>query len=133
MIKGLSELVLLVESVPRAVSFYRDVLGLMLERPATDEWAWFLVEPASGRRRLAVHRGPLLFEEHSPFPPGARFGRAHFAFEVARADLSEHVERIRSAGVTVHGPVRIEWMKAVSWYFYDPDGNLLELWSPDGD
>jgi hypothetical protein len=22
-------------------------------------------------------------------------------------------------------------MRALSYYFYDPDGNLLEFWSPD--
>lgn len=24
-----------------------------------------------------------------------------------------------------------EWMKASAYYFYDPDGNMLEFWSPD--
>jgi hypothetical protein len=24
-------------------------------------------------------------------------------------------------------------MKATSYYFYDPDGNLLEFWSPNDD
>jgi catechol 2,3-dioxygenase-like lactoylglutathione lyase family enzyme len=31
----------------------------------------------------------------------------------------------------VYGPTEFEWMKARSYYFYDPDGNLLEFWSPD--
>jgi catechol 2,3-dioxygenase-like lactoylglutathione lyase family enzyme len=30
----------------------------------------------------------------------------------------------------VYGPVELEWMNAESYYFYDPDGNLLEFWSP---
>jgi len=29
------------------------------------------------------------------------------------------------------GPMRLEWMKADAYYFYDPDGNLLEWWTPD--
>jgi catechol 2,3-dioxygenase-like lactoylglutathione lyase family enzyme len=33
-------------------------------------------------------------------------------------------------GVDVFGPVEFEWMNAESYYFYDPDGNLLEFWSP---
>lgn len=31
----------------------------------------------------------------------------------------------------VFGPVYFDWMEALSYYFYDPDGNLLEFWSPD--
>jgi catechol-2,3-dioxygenase len=31
----------------------------------------------------------------------------------------------------VYGPKRFDWMSAEAWYFYDPDGNLLEFWSPD--
>ncbi|HRJ50634.1 MAG: VOC family protein [Phycisphaeraceae bacterium] len=131
MIRGLSELVLIVADVSRSAAFYSDIVGLKLERPATDQWAWFTVGPTSGRQRLALHRGPLLFEEHSPRPPGERFGRVHFAMEVPRQDLDSQVERVRSAGVAVYGPVRLEWMLADSWYFYDPDGNLVEFWSPD--
>jgi catechol 2,3-dioxygenase-like lactoylglutathione lyase family enzyme len=36
----------------------------------------------------------------------------------------------RSAGVEVYGPEQLDWMNAESYYFYDPDGNLLEFWSP---
>jgi catechol 2,3-dioxygenase-like lactoylglutathione lyase family enzyme len=41
------------------------------------------------------------------------------------------VQRVKKAGVDVYGPTEFEWMKARSYYFYDPDGNLLEFWSPD--
>ena len=81
-------------------------------------------------QRIGLHRGSLLFEEHSPFPEGERFGRVHFAFHVARDDLDRAVTRVRDAGVDVFGPVELEWMNARSYYFYDPDGNLLEFWSP---
>ena len=33
--------------------------------------------------------------------------------------------------VEVFGPVELEWRNARSYYFYDPDGNLLEFWSPN--
>ena len=54
----------------------------------------------------------------------------HFAFEVPRDDLDEAVARVRGADVEVFGPVDLEWMNAKAYYFYDPDGNLLEFWSP---
>ena len=54
-----------------------------------------------------------------------------FALEVARADIDREVGRVRAKGVDVFGPVRLEWMSAESWYFYDPDGNLVEYWVRD--
>jgi catechol 2,3-dioxygenase-like lactoylglutathione lyase family enzyme len=129
--RGLAELVLIVKDVRAAARFYADVVGLTLEHEATDEWAWFWAGEPGEPQRIALHRGPLLFEEHSPLPEGERFGRAHFAFDVARPELERAVERVKSSGVDVYGPVDFDWMKAQSYYFYDPDGNLLEFWSPD--
>lgn len=128
--RGLSELVLIVEDVPKAADFYEQVVGLIPEHRTGDEWAWFFAGPMDAKQRLALHRGPLLFEEHSPYPEGERFGRVHFAFEVSRDELDTNVERVRAAGVDVYGPVQLDWMNAESYYFYDPDGNLLEFWSP---
>lgn len=128
---GLAELVLIVKDVPASTRFYEDVVGLTLENEPSEEWAWFWAGKQGARQRVALHRGPLLFEEHSPYPEGERFGRVHFAFEVARDELDAAAGRVRKAGVEVHGPVELEWMNAQSYYFYDPDGNLLEFWSPD--
>jgi len=128
--RGFAELVLIVQDVPAAAGFYRDVVGLAPEHETSDEWAWFWAGEPGTPQRIALHRGSLLFEEHSPFPEGERFGRVHFAFDVAREDLDESVERVRRAGVEVYGPVDFDWRQARSYYFYDLDGNLLEFWSP---
>ncbi len=128
---GLSEVVLIVSDVPAAAAFYRDVVGLVPCAPASEGWAWFWAGQEGSAQRLAVHRGSLLFEEHSPLPPGRRFGPIHFALHVPRTGLDAAVDRVRAAGVMVHGPKRLEWMKAESYYFYDPDANLVEFWSPD--
>ena len=127
---GLAELVLVVEDVPRAARFYGDVVGLVAESPATDGWAWFWSGEPERSPRLALRTGPLLFEEHSPQPPAERWGRVHFALSVHRRALEDAVARV-AAHTTVHGPVRLEWMRATSYYFYDPEGNLVEYWSPD--
>lgn len=60
-----------------------------------------------------------------------RWGQVHYAFRVQRDRLEEALARVRSRGVEVHGPVWLRWMEADAYYFYDPDGNLLEFWSPD--
>lgn len=128
---GLAELVLIVQDVHAAARFYRDVVGLLPNTDPTDEWAWFWAGDPVTQQRLAVHKGSLLFEEHSPHPAGERWGPVHFALRVPRESLEAEVARVRSHGITVHGPTRLGWMKAVSYYFFDPDGNLVEFWSPD--
>jgi catechol 2,3-dioxygenase-like lactoylglutathione lyase family enzyme len=130
--RGFAELVLIVEDVPKAARFYRDVVGLELEHETGDEWAWFWAGRPGDTQRIALHRGTLLYEQHSPYPEGERFGHVHFAFDVARAELETSVERVRTAGVDVYGPVEFdEPFHAQSYYFYDPDGNLLEFFSPN--
>jgi catechol 2,3-dioxygenase-like lactoylglutathione lyase family enzyme len=73
----------------------------------------------------------LLFEDQSPHPEGHRFGNVHYAFEVPAVKLEEAAAHVRNQGVDVFGPVQLEWMNATSYYFYDPDANLLEFWARD--
>jgi catechol 2,3-dioxygenase-like lactoylglutathione lyase family enzyme len=129
--QGFAEIVLIVADVERAFAFYRDVVGLTPETEPANDWAWLWAGAVGEPQRIGLHRGTLLFEEHSPLPPGERFGKVHYAFRVARKDLEAAVNHVQSQGVTVYGPVRFDWMNALSYYFYDPDGNLLEWWSPD--
>ena len=129
-VKGFSEIVLIVNDIPNSKKFYEDIVGLTIES-ADEEWVWFYVGDRNGNQRLAIHKGKLLFEEKSPLPEGKRWGQIHFAFEVARDDFEKAVEKVKSKGVEIYGPVDFKWMKAKSYYFYDPDGNLIEYWSPD--
>ena len=117
--------------MPASARFYREVVGLEPDGEADESWAWFWAGEPGEPQRLAVARGPLLFEEHSPLPEGERFGQVHFAVRVPRERLESAVARVRGHGVEVYGPKRFDWMAAEAWYFYDPDGNLLEFWSPD--
>ena len=50
---------------------------------------------------------------------------------VPRERLDAAVDHLREENVEVYGPTHFQWMRAASYYFYDPDGNLLEFWSPD--
>ncbi len=126
-----AEIVLIVEDVGVAAKFYEEVVGLAVHRPANDDWVWFWMGEPGIPRRLALHKGPLLFEENSPHPAGQRWGRVHVAFNVPGEILESAAAHVRANGTPVYGPTRLEWMEATSYYFYDPDGNLLEFWSPD--
>ena len=126
---GISELLLVVEDVRSSARFYEEVVGLTPEKEANDEWAWFWAGTPGEAQRIALRKGPLLFEQHSPRPEGERWGAVHYAFEVSQDRLDDAVEHVRSKGVEVYGPVNLDLMDAISYYFYDPDANLIEWWS----
>jgi catechol 2,3-dioxygenase-like lactoylglutathione lyase family enzyme len=128
---GIAEIVLVVRDVPAAARFYRDVVGLAPDGEPSERWAWFFTGGEGRAKRLAMAKGPLLFEEHSPRPEGERWGPVHFALHVPADRLEQAIEDVRAHGVEIHGPVHFDWMRASGYYFYDPDGNLVEFWSPD--
>ena len=130
---GFAELVLVVADVREAARFYEEVVGLTPELEITDKWAWFYAGAVGEPTRLALAKGPLLFEGESPLGEDFRWGPTHYALRVKRSSFAEAIAHVRGCGVEVHGPTRLEWMKADSYYFYDPDGNLVEFWSPDPD
>ncbi len=127
----MTELVLVVADVHRAGAFYKDAFGLTYEREPSDGWAWLWTGEPGASARLGLSEGPLLFEEDSPMPEGKRWGPVHFAVRVERSEIESRLARVRAAGVDVLGPTYFEWMRAESWYMYDPDGNLAEFWVPD--
>jgi len=118
---GLSELILRVRDVPRAVAFYRDVVGLVVERTPSPQWAWMWTGTAGDLPRLGLTSKPLSF--------GAAHtgGPAHFAFAVARERIPEEKVRLESLGIEVEGPITFEAWRADSIYFSDPDDNRVEL------
>jgi catechol 2,3-dioxygenase-like lactoylglutathione lyase family enzyme len=130
--KGLHEIILVVKDVRRAARFYCDLLGLEPYSEITDDWAQLATISTDQKQWLGITKGPLLFEEFSPRPEGQRFGPIHFAFRGDARDLEGFVQNARRVGVKLLGPHR--WngrMEGTSYYFYDPDDNLGELWFPD--
>ena len=113
-IKGLYEIAIRVKDLPRAESFYKDVLGF--EEGLRDERRNWLFLRAGGDAGMVV-----LQEDKGEWPT------QHFAFTVDEADISRAASMLKAKGVAVSEPVYHEWMKAVSLYFDDPDGHALEL------
>ncbi len=119
--RGMSELILRVADVARSVAFYRDVVGITLERHDAPDWAWFWTGVQGAMPRLGLTSRPLSF--------GAAHcgGPAHFAFAVPRAAIPAEQARLEALGIEVEGPVTFEFWKADSIYFSDPDGHRAEL------
>lgn len=134
---GLSEVALPVKDVKASVRFYTDVVGLTLETGVGKDGA-FLWAGADQQQRVILLDKARLQARHSKSPffkkEGSILEQAHFAFRVPPEKLVAAVDHVRQRGVSVSEPVHFDIpgsMKATAYYFYDPDGNLLEFWSPD--
>ncbi|MBA3726137.1 MAG: VOC family protein [Armatimonadetes bacterium] len=128
----LFELVLCVKDVDVAAAFYREVVGLEpISRPGNG-WASFWAGEKNENRWLGLRQGSLLYEQHSPLPEGHRFGPVHYAFKLPASEFDATLERLRAHDITVYGPENWEpgRFEGSSYYFYDPDANLLEVWFP---
>ncbi len=114
---GFCELTLEARDMARLESFYTEVFDLeVLQRD--DDRIWL---GAGDRARLGI------------WSPGEKeFGdeggkHVHFAMAVEPSSLEDKVERLRSSGVDVHGPVEHPGGDR-SLYVEDPEGNVVEVW-----
>jgi catechol-2,3-dioxygenase len=133
MTAGISKIVLNVANIFESAWFYSEVMGLERDPAAPDEswgWAWFFTGEPGSDQRLGLHQGRMAYKDYSPIPGGPRPGPVHFALKVPPKSLDEFLESLRSKGVNLHGAAYHDWVRAVSYYLFDPDGNLIELFSP---
>jgi catechol 2,3-dioxygenase-like lactoylglutathione lyase family enzyme len=101
-----------VSDMDRAVSFYRDVLGLTLLRQDSATWAEF----DAGGRRFALHSAG------EGQPVGGGGATAVFAV----GDLNRAKRELAARGVTFTHEGDVEgYARFVS--FLDPDGNSVQL------
>jgi len=118
---GLSELILRVADVDRSLAFYRDALGLELEKRDSPSWAWLWSGPPGASPRIGLASRPLSY--------GAAHcgGPAHFAIAVPRSAIPREKARLEALGFAVEGPVHFAFWNADSIYISDPDDHRVEL------
>lgn len=124
MILDIFETHLTVRRLENAVEFYRDVLGLELASVFPQRRVAFFWAGGRGHSMLGLWEAGSM--------PLQMVG--HTAFAVRVEDVLAAPQRLREAGITpldldgatATEPVVLAWMPAVSIYFKDPDGNLLE-------
>ncbi len=115
---GLRHVALNVSNLGESVKFYQRVLGLELEWQPDDENAYL----TSGGDNLALHKARAGLSSHSAQPLD------HIGFAVRTPDaVDQWARRLEVAGVTLSRPPRTHRDGARSFYFPDPDGNLIQI------
>lgn len=140
MIRGVHHISLSTTNLDKLVHFYRDLLGMKLDRisPLAPGFAAF--ETVVGIRNVSgsvaqfnlgnMNMEVFCYTDPTPRPgerrPACDAGIRHIAFDVK--DIVVEYERLRAAGVDfISPPQYIEPGKCTSCYCYDPDGNIVEL------
>lgn len=120
-ITGLQDVYYNVSDMARAVTFYRDVLGLELVE-AGEYWSSFRVGDAS----LGLH-----WTEGPPVPPVPRDSHGAHAggtLTFATDDIDASLTTLRDRSVRILGTLNEPWGRLV--VFEDPDGNVLKIMAP---
>ncbi len=125
-IRGLTELVIWVRDMEKALHFYRDVLGLGVMSPPDFRGAVFLQVGESAGIPQQIVLVPL--PKDAPGAPAERTQRAlhHVGLEVAAQEFERERERLESLGFEVRLGEH-PFLPLRGMYLDDPDGNEVEL------
>jgi catechol 2,3-dioxygenase len=123
-IKRTGHLVLKVKDLERSRRFFTEVLGLPIVGEAPQAgFLFFSPDVKENHHVLAIRQAP----EGARMPQADDIGMEHVAYELESfADLQEayrvlKANNVRFRHVVFHGITK-------SIYFYDPDGNMLEVY-----
>jgi len=119
-VNALDHIVLVVSNVERTCDFYEKALGMQRVEHRRGHWALQL-----GNHKISLHPADSV----PSIARGTTPGTGNFCV-VTDVPIEEVVQHLRRSGVTiVDGPgQRVGAVGALlSVYFYDPDGNLVEV------
>ena len=123
----LGYVILYVESLEKAMSFYREGLGFS-EKARHGQYG----ELATGDTILGLSERAFVAEHFTGKLPPPGQGASEIAVIVDRDDVQTVYERALAAGAeSVLEPREQPWKQLVS-YVRDPDGHLVEICSPVG-
>ena len=113
------------EDLDLAVDFYHDVLGLEVISFDPDRDLFLRCHGSV----LIVFKASRTLIEDSVVPPHGTQGPGHLAFAATDTEIEGWKLKLKSSGVVIDREV--QWKNgAVSLYFRDPAGNVLEFATP---
>jgi len=123
-IRGLVEVVLVVEDIDRSVAFYRDTLGLVPISPPELPVKFLRIGPQG----MGVPQQVVLIPRRLAAEQPLVRTRAlhHIGLEVAPEDFLSERERLTGLGFEIRGGEH-PFMPVDAFYLDDPDGNEIEI------
>jgi catechol 2,3-dioxygenase-like lactoylglutathione lyase family enzyme len=119
-IKGIKETCIYVSDLERTKDFYYGRLGLEIISKVDNRHIFF----RAGRSVLLCFIAGET-EKEEILPPHGASGSIHFAFEVDRKDYDAAREEVAKSIAILHDH---QWKGGLrSFYFHDPDKNLVEI------
>jgi catechol 2,3-dioxygenase-like lactoylglutathione lyase family enzyme len=131
----ISVLTLAVDDLERALSFYRDGLGLPTKGIVGEQFEHGSVVfiHLEGGLILALWPSASLAHDSKVEPTRARLGAVSIGHNVrSKAEVDAVMEQARRAGAVITEPAADRFWGGYSGYFHDPDGHLWEVvWNPE--
>jgi catechol 2,3-dioxygenase len=122
-IKRVGHLVLKVKNLERSRKFFTEVLGFPQVGENDRGMLFFSTDIADNHHMLALREA----NPGAPMPDHEQIGMEHVSFELGSfAELQEAYCRFKEHGVKIRMTVFHGVAKSI--YFYDPDGNQLEVY-----
>jgi catechol 2,3-dioxygenase-like lactoylglutathione lyase family enzyme len=114
--------------VDRAVKFYTEILGMSIAKLNRDDMG-------KGLSRADLRSGEsmvVLFQRPAPLDGDfiQREGATHQAFTVSRDDFELAKQKMGDWGVRIHTTPAVDRPSGSGFYFFDSEGNLLQLYAP---
>jgi catechol 2,3-dioxygenase-like lactoylglutathione lyase family enzyme len=130
-VHGVVESILYTDDLPRATTFYREVLGLVEMKGDGERFQ--ALDSGSNRVLLLFKRGGTLSAQPvasgGVIPPHDGSGPQHIAFAIAANDYDAWCARLLDRGIAIESET--QWERGGrSVYFRDPDNHLVELVTP---
>ena len=124
---GIYHIGISVNDVERAVKFYTEILGMTVAKLNRDDMG-------DGLNRADLRSGDsmvVLFQRPKPMNKDAlaEDGATHHAFLVDDEDFELAVKKMKDWGVKVYKTPTVDRPTGRGFYFFDPDGNLLQLYA----
>ena len=122
-IRRVGHLVLNVKDVERSKRFFEEVLGFPVVAQNPRGMVFFSTDLKDNHHQLAICPA----KEGAAMPTRDGVGMQHVSFELGTfAELQDAYRQLKANGVEIDHTVFHGVSKSV--YFYDPDGNRLELY-----
>jgi glyoxylase I family protein len=126
--KGVYHIGIPVDDMDRAIKFYTEVLGMTVAKTGTDDMGDKLsrADLRSGNDMVVLFRRPKPLAGDGV----ERDGATHQAFTVSPEDFELAAAKMKDWGVKVHTTAQVDRASGRGFYFFDSEGNLLQLYAP---